>query len=88
MYKCTEKFTTREEVVKCTDEFHKHTENIKTNEDVEKGTEKLEDMKEAVLTILRKDSYQFEVQSKVSTGYVNLNIEFFKSFFLKLTRLI
>ena len=81
VHKCTKKFTTSEEFVKGTDEVHKHAENIATNEDVEKGTEKQEDMKEAVVTILRKYSYQFEVQSKGSTGQFNLDIEFFKYFF-------
>ena len=36
--------------------------------DVDKGTEELEDIKEAVVTIRRKDSYKFDGQSKVSTG--------------------
>ena len=35
-------------------------------------------MKEAVVTIYRKDSDKFEGQSKVSTGWFNLDIEFFK----------
>ena len=59
MHKRTETITTRKEGFKGTDEFHKRTENITTNEEAEKGTEGLEDMKEAVVTIRRKDSYQF-----------------------------
>ena len=55
----TENFTTSEEVVKSTDEVHKRTENITKNEDVDKGTKKLEDMKEAVVTIPRKDLDRF-----------------------------
>ena len=34
-------------------------------------------MKEAVVTIYRKDSDKFEGQSKVSTGWFNLDSEFF-----------
>ena len=77
VHKLTENFTTSERVVKGTDEVHKHTENITTNEDVDKGTEKLEDMKEAVVIIHRKDSYQFEGNSEGSTGWFNLDSEFF-----------
>ena len=77
VHKCTENFTTSQEVVKGTDEVHKRTENITTNEDVGKGTEKLEDMKEAVVTIRKKDSYQFEGQSKVYTGWFNIDGAFF-----------
>ena len=67
MQKLTYKIATREEFVKCTDGVHKHTEKIATNEDVEKGSENLEYMKEAVVTIRRKDSDKFEYQSKGST---------------------
>ena len=74
----TEKFTTSEDVVKGTDEVQKSTENITTNEEVNKSTEKLEDMKEAVVTIRRKDFYKFEGQSKVYTGWFNINCEFLK----------
>ena len=66
--KRTYKITTSEEVVKGTDEFHKRTYNITTNEEVVKGYEILEYMKEAVVTICRKDSYKFEGQSKGYTG--------------------
>ena len=41
---------------------------ITKNEEVDKSTEKLEDMKEAVVKILKKDSDNFEGQSKGSTG--------------------
>ena len=76
--KRTENITTSEEFVKGTDEVHKSTMNIATNEDVEKGIEKLEYMKEAVVTIRRKDSNKFEYQSKGSTGWFNLEYEFIK----------
>ena len=65
-HKRTENITKIEEAVKGNDEVHKLTDNIKTNEEVEKGTGKLEDMKDAVVTIRRKDSDKFEVQSKGS----------------------
>ena len=68
VHKRTEKITNSEEVVEGTDEVQKLTYNITTNEYVDKGTEKLEDMKEAVVTIRRKDSDKFEGQSKGSTG--------------------
>ena len=55
VHKRIEKITTIEEVLKGTTEVHKRTDNIKANEDVDKGTEKLSDMKEAVVTILKKD---------------------------------
>ena len=41
--------------------------------DVYKGTGELEDMKKAVVTIRRKDLDKFEGQSKVSTGWFNLD---------------
>ena len=78
VHKRTEKFTTSDEVVKGTDEVHKRTDNIKTNEDVDKGTEKLEDMKEAVVTICRKDSDKFEGQYKGSKIWFNLDRQFFR----------
>ena len=71
--KRTEEFTTIEEVVKGTDDVHKLTENITTYEEVDKGTEKLEYIKESVVTIRRKDSDNFESQSKGSTGWFNLD---------------
>ena len=67
VHKLTEGFTTSEEVVKGANEVHKLAQNITTNEYVDKGTKKLEDMKEAVVTICRKDSDNFEGQSKGST---------------------
>ena len=63
VHKRTEKFTTSQQVVKGNDEVHKRTEYISINEDFDKGTEELEDMKEAVVTIRRKDSDKFEGQS-------------------------
>ena len=75
VYKHTEKITTSEEAVKATDQVNKSTVNITTNEEFDKGTEKLEDTKEAVVTIIRKDSDKFEGKSKVSTGQFNLDHE-------------
>ena len=43
--------------------------------DVDKGTEELEDMKESVFTIRRKDSDKFEGQSKGSIGWFNITIK-------------
>ena len=86
VHKHTEKITTREEIVKIADKFHKHTEKIKTNEEVEKGPELLEDMKEAVVIIRRKDSEKFEGQSEGSTGFFNLNHELKKETFLHLNQ--
>ena len=60
------------------------TEKVTTSEEVEKVTEKLEDMKEAVVTICRKDSNKFEGHFKVSTGLFNLDHEFLKENFLHL----
>ena len=40
--------------------------------DVDKGTDELEDMKRAMVTILRKGLYTFEVKSKGSTAWLNL----------------
>ena len=68
LHKRTENITTIEDVVKCTNEVHKRTEMIKTSEEADKGSEKLDDMKEAVITICRKDSYKFESQYKGYTG--------------------
>ena len=73
--KRTANFTTSEEVVKGTDEVHRYTENITTNKDVDRGTEKLENMKEAVVKICRKDSDNFEGQSKGYTGWFNIDHE-------------
>ena len=82
VHKRTDNVITIEGVVKVTDEFHKRTDKTTTNEEVDKGTEKLGDMKEAVVTIHRKDSDKFEGQSKGSTGLFNLDHEFFfRNFF-------
>ena len=48
------------------------------------GTEKLGAIKEAVLTLRRKDSDKFEGQSKGSTKWFNLDCEFKKIKFSKL----
>ena len=42
-------------------------------------------MKEAVVTISRKDSDKFEIQYKGSTGWFNLDHEFFKRQFSTLS---
>ena len=52
------------------------TEKVITSEEVEKGTKNLDDMKEAVVTIRRKDLDNFEGQSKGSTGWFNIDHEF------------
>ena len=57
------------------------TEKVTTSEEFDKGTRKLDYMKETVVTIRRKDSYKFEGQSKVSTGWFNLDHEFLKVFY-------
>ena len=77
VHKCTDNVKTSEEVVKGTCEVHRRTQNITTIEEVDKGSEKLEDTKEAVVTICRKDSYNFEGRSKGYTGQFNLDREFF-----------
>ena len=48
---------------------------------VDKGTDKLADMKEAVVTILRKGLYQFEGQSKGSKGWFKLESGLLKKTF-------
>ena len=45
--------------------------------DVDKGTGELEDIKEAVVTIRRKDLDKFEGQSNRSTRWFNLDSDFF-----------
>ena len=77
VHKRTNKITTREEVVKVNHEFYKSTERTKTNEEAEKGNEKLEDTKQSVVTIGRKDSDMVEGQSKLSTEWLNLDHEIF-----------
>ena len=77
VHKRTENITTIKEGFKVNDDVHKRTENIKTNEEVDKGYEKLEYMKEAVFTICRKCSDKFEGQSTGSTGWFNLDHDFF-----------
>ena len=49
------------------------TEKVATSDD-----EKLEDMKEGVVTIRRKGSYNFEGQSKGYTGWFSLDSDFLK----------
>ena len=78
VHKRNDNITTSEEVVKGTDQIHKCTEKITTNDDFDKGTEKLEDTKQAVVVIYRKDSDKFEGHSKGSTGWFNLDHEFLK----------
>ena len=78
VHKRTENITTGEEVVKGIDKVHKSTDNITTHEEFDKGTEKLEYMKEAVVTIRRKDYDEFDGQSRISIGWFNLDHEFLK----------
>ena len=78
VHKRTENITTSEDFIKGTDKFHKRTEKITTNEEVDKDTEILEDMKKAVVKICTKDSDKIEGQSKVYTGWFNLDHDFFK----------
>ena len=54
------------------------TEKVTTNDEVDKGKKKLDDMKEAVVTIRRKNLDNFESQSKGSTGWFNLDNEFLR----------
>ena len=49
--------------------------------DVDKVTGELEDIKEEVVTIRRKDLDKFEVQSKGYTGWFKLGSEFVKEIF-------
>ena len=72
VHKRNENIKTSEEVVKGNYEVHKRTEKITKNEEFDKGTVKLEEMKEVVVTIRRKDSDKFEGQSKASIGWFNL----------------
>ena len=59
VHKRTDNIATSDYVVKGTDEVHKCNDTITTNEEVDKGTEILEDMKEAVVTICKKDLGKF-----------------------------
>ena len=61
-------------------------EKVTTSEEVDKDTGKFYGIKDAVVTIHRKDSNNFEGQSKGSTGWFNLDHEFFKESFLRLNR--
>ena len=76
--KLNDNITTSEEVVKGNDEVQKNTQKITTNEEDYKATDELEYMKEAVVTIDRKDSDKFKGQSKGSTGWFNLDHQFLR----------
>ena len=54
------------------------TEKVTTSEEVDKGTTNLDDTKETVVTIHRKDLDNFEGKSKVPTGWFNIYHEFLK----------
>ena len=54
------------------------SENKSLTKDVYKGNGELEDMKEALVTIQRKDSDKFEGRSKGSTGRFNVDHKFLK----------
>ena len=62
------------------------TEKVTTSEDFEKANKNLDDMKEAVFTIRRKDLDNFEGQSKGSIGWFNFDHDFLKRIFLHLNR--
>ena len=79
--KRTDNITTSEDIFKGTNEVHKRTDKITTSEEVYKGSEKLEDMKESVVKIRRKDSDNFEGRSKGYTGWFNIDHELKKKFF-------
>ena len=64
MTQLSEKKSLTTEKVTTSDEVHKRTQKITINEEVEKVTKKLEDMKQTVVTISRKDSDKFEGESK------------------------
>ena len=53
------------------------SEKVTPSEDVEKGTKHLYAMKYSVVTILRKYLDNFEEKSVGSTGWLNLDHEFF-----------
>ena len=53
------------------------SENKLSTKYVDKVTGELEDMKEAVVTIRRKDLYNFEGRSKGYTGWFKLDSGFF-----------
>ena len=84
----TEKVTTSDDVQKRTEKIKKVRRLLNVmmrftnvlrrlkSEEVNKGSEKLEDMKEAMVTIRTKDPYNFEGQSKGSTGWLNVDHEF------------
>ena len=52
-------------------------DNKSLTKDVDKGTYELVDMKNAVVTILRKGLDKFEVQSKLFIGWFKLDSGFF-----------
>ena len=54
------------------------TEKVTRTEEADKDTNILDDMKEAVFTILSKDLDNFEGKSKESTGWFNFYYEFLK----------
>ena len=54
------------------------SEKVTPSEEFEKGTKNVDDMKEAVVTIRRKDMGNFEGNYMGSTGWFNLNHEFLK----------
>ena len=62
------------------------TDKVTTSEEVDKGTKKLDDMKGSVVAIYKKYSDNFEGQSKGSTGWFNLDHDFFSESFLHLNR--
>ena len=72
---------TKKKVTPLTEKTVVASENITTSEEFDKGTKNLDGMKEAVVTICRKDLDNFEGQSTVSTGWFNINNEWLNVFY-------
>ena len=53
------------------------SEKVTTSKEVDKGTKNLDDVKEAVVKIYRKDLDNFEAKSKGSTFWFNTDHDFF-----------
>ena len=62
------------------------TEKVTTSEEVDKGTKQLDNTKEAVLMIHRKDLDKFEGKYKGSTGWFNPDHVFKGEIFLHFNR--
>ena len=62
------------------------SKKVKPSEEVKKGTDLLDDMGEPVVMICRKYLDKFQGQSTASTGWFNIDHEWFKKSFLHLNR--